>query len=52
MAQVTGMSLERSFTGLMIAVPALLADHREFLLASEPVNGDRLPPDSAAWLSA
>ena len=33
------------------AVPALLPAHREILLASEPVTGDRLPPDTAAWLS-
>ena len=33
------------------AVPAPLPAHREILLASEPVTGDRLPPDTAAWLS-
>jgi alpha-glucosidase len=32
--------------------PAPLPAHREILLASGPVNGGSLPPDTAAWLSA
>ena len=32
--------------------PAPLPAHREVLLASGPVTGGRLPPDTAAWLSA
>jgi len=31
--------------------PARLPAHREILLASGPLAGDRLPPDTAAWLS-
>ena len=32
--------------------PAPLPAHREVLLASGPVTGGSLPPDTAAWLSA
>jgi alpha-glucosidase len=32
--------------------PAPLPPHREILLASGPVTGGGLPPDTAAWLSA
>jgi len=32
--------------------PVPLPAHREILLASEPVTGGSLPPDTAAWLSA
>ena len=32
--------------------PAPLPAHREILLASGPVTGGSLPPDTAAWLSA
>ncbi len=32
--------------------PAALPAHREVLLASGPVTAGRLPPDTAAWLSA
>jgi alpha-glucosidase len=32
--------------------PAPLPPHKQILLASEPVAGDSLPPDTAAWLSA
>jgi alpha-glucosidase len=32
--------------------PAPLPAHREIVLASGPLAGDRLPPDTAAWLSA
>jgi len=43
--------------GFVLAVnfgpaPVPLPAHREILLASEPVTGGRLPPDTAAWLSA
>ena len=31
---------------------AALPVHREILLVSEPLTGDLLPPDAAAWLSA
>jgi len=34
------------------AAPAPLPAHREILLASGPVAGGSLPPDTAAWLSA
>ena len=34
------------------AAPAPLPAHREILLASGPIIGGSLPPDSAAWLSA
>ncbi len=34
------------------AAPAPLPAHREILLASGPVTGDSLPPDTAAWLAA
>jgi alpha-glucosidase len=34
------------------AAPAPLPAHREILLASGPVTGGSLPPDTAAWLSA
>ena len=33
-------------------VPAPLPAHREVLLASGPIAGGSLPPDTAAWLSA
>jgi alpha-glucosidase len=32
--------------------PAPLPPHREILLASEPIDGNDLPPGTAAWLSA
>ena len=32
--------------------PAPLPPHSKILLASEPTDGDSLPPDTAAWLSA
>ena len=43
--------------GFILAVnfgpaPAPLPAHREVLLASGPVAGGSLPPDTAAWLSA
>jgi alpha-glucosidase len=43
--------------GFVLAVnlgraPVPLPAHREILLASEPVAGGSLPPDTAAWLSA
>ena len=43
--------------GFILAVnfgpaPVPLPAHREILLASEPVTDGRLPPDTAAWLSA
>ena len=31
--------------------PAALPAHREILLASGPVTGATLPPDTAAWLA-
>src|SRR6266851_1425036 len=34
------------------AAPAPLPAHREILLASGPVTGGTLPPDTAAWLCA
>ena len=34
------------------AAPVPLPPRQEILLASEPVAGDSLPPDTAAWLSA
>jgi len=34
------------------AAPAPLPAHREILLASGPVAGGTLPPDTAAWLCA
>ena len=34
------------------AAPAPLPAHREILLASAPVTGGSLPPDTAAWLSS
>jgi alpha-glucosidase len=43
--------------GFILAVsfgpePAPLPAHREILLASGPVGGTALPPDTAAWLAA
>jgi alpha-glucosidase len=32
--------------------PVALPEYREILLVSEPLTGDLLPPDAAAWLSA
>jgi len=40
------------FVANLGAGPAPLPAHREVLLASEPLSGDLLPPDAAAWLSA
>jgi alpha-glucosidase len=34
------------------AAPAPLPAHRDILLASEPLTGGSLPPDTAAWLSS
>jgi len=34
------------------ATDAPLPAHGEILLASEPISGSILPPDTAAWLSA
>ncbi|MGH3183752.1 MAG: DUF3459 domain-containing protein, partial [Streptosporangiaceae bacterium] len=34
------------------AAPVQLPAHRKILLASGPVTNGRLPPDTAAWLSA
>ena len=36
-----------NLSGQAVALPA----HRELLLASGPLDGGRLPPDSAAWLA-
>lgn len=40
------------FAANLGAAPAALPPHGKILLASEPIEGDTLPPDSAAWLSA
>ena len=40
------------FAANLGAADAPLPPHREILLASEPVSGSSLPPDTAAWLSA
>ena len=32
------------------AAPVRLPPHRELLLASGPLDGELLPPDTAAWL--
>ena len=40
------------FAANLGAAPAPLPAHREILLASAPVTGGSLPPDSAAWLSS
>jgi alpha-glucosidase len=52
----TGMLCFAREPGFILAVnlgaaPAPLPAHREILLASEPVTGGSLPPDTAAWLS-
>ena len=40
------------FAANLGAAPAQLPAHREILLASGPVTGGSLPPDTAAWLSS
>jgi alpha-glucosidase len=40
------------FTANLGTAAAPIAPHREILLASQPLTGDSLPPDTAAWLSA
>jgi alpha-glucosidase len=40
------------FAANLGTAPAPLPAHREILLASEPIAGASLPPDTAAWLSA
>ncbi len=40
------------FAANLGAAPAPLPAHREILLASAPVTGGSLPPDTAAWLSS
>jgi alpha-glucosidase len=34
----------------MSGSPLQLPDHRTCLLASGPLDGDRIPPDTAVWL--
>jgi len=35
----------------MSGAPVALPDHETPLLASGPLDGDRLPPDTAVWLA-
>ena len=47
-AREPGFILAANFGPAPVPLPA----HREVLLASGPVTGGSLPPDTAAWLSA
>jgi alpha-glucosidase len=40
------------FAANLGAADVPLPAHRAILLASEPISGNSLPPDTAAWLSA
>jgi alpha-glucosidase len=48
------LSIERDGGFLLVAnvegTSVELPNHREVLLASGPLDGSRLPPDSAVWL--